>query len=116
MADLLHSLWMYMSMPFSDPRVAAAVPAFILSWLIGNRNTALACAVIAFCTINLIFWLSGLPYDGEYQLPVETAGGIGAGMALIGVHGIQERVNQINLKTIIQSVTQAIADAFRGRR
>jgi len=99
-------------LPFSDPRIAAAVPAFIVSWLIGNRRTALVCAVIAFCTINLIIWISGIPFGGEYQLPVEAAAGVGAFMALMGVHGMQDRVNQLD----IHSIARAVVNAIRGRK
>ncbi len=112
MAELLAQLWALGTAPFHDPRVAAAVPAFVVSWLIGNRNTALVCSVIAFCTINLIIWLSGIPASGAYQLPVEAAAGVGAGMALMGVHGMRERVQGLKLKTLASSVV----DAIRGKR
>ncbi|MCC4288500.1 hypothetical protein [Vreelandella aquamarina] len=112
MAELLAQVWALGTAPFHDPRVAAAVPAFVVSWLIGNRNTALVCSIIAFCTINLIIWLSGIPASGAYQLPVEAAAGVGAGMALMGVHGMQDRVQQVNFKSIASS----IADAIRGKR
>lgn len=112
MAELLAQLWSWAAMPFQDPRIAAAAPAFVVSWLIGNRNTALVCAIIAFCTINLIIWLSGIPANGAFQLPVEAAAGVGAFMALMGVHGIQGRVQSISFKTIAGS----IADAIRGKK
>lgn len=112
MAELLAQLWSWAAMPFQDPRIAAAAPAFVVSWLIGNRNTALVCAIIAFCTINLIIYLSGIPANGAFQLPVEAAAGVGAGMALMGVHGMQERVTQLNFKTFLSS----IADTFRGKK
>ncbi|MBZ5486921.1 hypothetical protein HW452_05215 [Halomonas aquamarina] len=112
MAELLAQIWLWALAPFQDPRIAAAVPAFLVSWLIGNRNTALVCAVIAFCTIKLIIWLSGIPAGGAYQLPVEAAAGVGAGMALMGVHGIQDRVQGLKFKTLLSS----IADSIRGKR
>ncbi|RUR38532.1 hypothetical protein [Vreelandella populi] len=112
MHDLLVQLWAIASSIFSDPRFAAAAPAFILSWLIGNRTTALTCAVIAFCTIKLIIWSSSIPFGGEYQMPDEVAMGIGAGMALMGVHGIQERVHQMGLSAFLK----AVADAIKGNR
>lgn len=110
MPDLLAQLWTVITLPFSDPRLSAAVPAFVLSWLIGNRSTALACAIFAFCTINLIIWLSGIPFDGDYQLPVEAASGVGAGMAFMGVHGLQDRVRSFD----INSVARAIVNAIKG--
>jgi len=112
MAELLAQLWSWAAMPFQDPRIAAAAPAFVVSWLIGNRNTALVCAIIAFCTINLIIYLSGIPANGAYQLPVEAAAGVGAGMALMGVHGMQDRVQQLKLKALINS----IAESIRGKK
>ncbi|MEC8917131.1 MAG: hypothetical protein VX796_05865 [Pseudomonadota bacterium] len=108
MSDLLAQLWALTTLPFSDPRIAAAVPAFIISWLIGNRNTALVCAIIAFCTIKLVIWASGIPLDGQYQIPVEGAAGIGAGMALMGVHGMQARVRQVDVPTVIKAIIKAI--------
>lgn len=111
MQELLAQLWSLLSIPFSDPRIAAAVPAFALSWLMGNRNTALACAVVAFCTIKLIIWATGVPYDGAYQLPVEGASGVGAGMALMGVHVMQDRVQSLDVNT----VARAIVNAIKGR-
>lgn len=116
MHELLVQLWAWGASIFSDPRFAAAVPAFLVSWLIGNRNTALVCAVIAFCTIKLIIWSSSIPFSGAYQIPVEGAAGIGAGMALMGVHGIQDRVNQLDVKHILQAIAQSIADAIRGKK
>lgn len=108
MSDLLAQLWALTTLPFSDPRVAAAVPAFIISWLIGNRNTALVCAVIAFCTIKLVIWASGIPLGGQYQIPIEGAAGIGAGMALMGVHGMQARVQKLDIKYIANVIVDAI--------
>lgn len=112
MPEILAQVWLWAVYPFQDPRIAAAVPAFLVSWLIGNRNTALVCAIIAFCTIKMIIWISGIPADGAYQLPVEAAAGVGAGMALMGVHGIQDRVQNLKLKTLMSS----IADSIRGKR
>lgn len=108
MQELLAQLWSLMTIPFSDPRIAAAVPAFAVSWMMGNKKTALVCAVIAFCTIKLIIWSSGIPFDGAYQLPVEGAAGVGAGMALMGVHGMQERVQSLNLDGVIKAIVNAI--------
>lgn len=108
MPDLLAQLWALVTLPFSDPRISAAVPAFVLSWLIGNRSTAFTCAVFAFCTINLIIWLSAIPFGGEYELPVEAASGVGAGMAFMGVHGLQDRVRSFDINTVVRAIINAI--------
>lgn len=104
MLDALVTFWAWVAALFADPRVAAAVPAFVISWFIGNKSTAFLCAVIAFFSIRLILW--------AFSIPVEGAAGIGVFMALMGVHGIQDRVSQLGIKHI----AQAIAQAIKGRK
>lgn len=116
MAELLAQLWVLGTIPFQDPRIAAATPALLISWRIGNKSTALTVAIIAFSSIDLIIWFSSLPAAGAYQLPVPAAGGVGAGMALLGVHGMQDRVQGINLKAFASTIASSIADAIRGKR
>lgn len=104
MADSLIEVWAFIVQLFTDPRIAAAVPAFIISLLIGNYKSALTCAVIAFCVARLVLYITGWP--------IETSSGIGAGMALMGVHGIQERVTQLDINYVIN----LIVSQFKRRK
>lgn len=104
MLDALVTFWAWVAALFADPRVAAAVPAFIISWFIGNKSTALVCAIISFFSIRLILWM--------FSIPVEGAAGIGVFIALMGVHGIQDRLSQLDVAHLVNVIVQAI----KGRK
>lgn len=104
MLDALVQFWSMVATLFADPRVAAAVPAFIISWFVGNKSTAFTCAIISFFSIRLILWM--------FSMPVEGAAGVGVFVALLGVHGIQDRIGQMNISHVVTVIVQAI----KGRR
>lgn len=117
MLDLFTPIWAWVAGTFSDARFLAALPALVVSWgTTKDLKTSALVAFIAFSTINLIIWITGIPDDGRYQLPVPAASGVGTFMGILGIKGIKRRVDAINLSYIVKTVTTHVAKAIRDRR
>lgn len=111
MLDVLSIYWAWAVALFSDPRVAAALPALVVSWGVSQDvKSAFLCAFVAFTSIHLIIWLTSLPFGGDFTMPVTAASGVGTSMALMGLNEIQARVKQASLSTVLKAVVNAVKD------
>lgn len=109
MLEALSAYWAAVSTLFSDPRLAAAAPALVVSWGVSSDiRPALLCAFVAYSSIHLIIWLTSLPFGGEYTMPVTAASGVGTTMALMGLSEMQARVRSVKLTDVIKAVVAAI--------
>ena len=104
MAEILAHLWVLGASLMQEPKAVAAFWAFAISWLIGNRTTAVSCAAIAYSSVTLILEVTGLEEA--------VSGGVGAAIALIGVHTIHNQAQGLNIKDLIVSA----AKALRGKK
>lgn len=103
MADSLIAFWALIFELFRNPIVSAPAGAVLTSIAIGNYKTAISCGIIAACSVNLVLYITGLPTG--------LASGVGAGMALLGVHTMEERVKQIDPVNLIK----VAIDRLKGR-
>lgn len=111
MLDALTIYWAWVVSLFSDPRVAAAIPCLVVSWgLNRDLKTTFLCTFVAYSTINLIIWLTSIPFGGDYTMPVPAASGVGTTMALLGLSEIQTRVRQTNLRDVLKAVIYAVKE------
>lgn len=108
MLDIFTPLWDAAAYLLSNPRFLAALPALVTSWAVTSEfRTSLLVAFIAFSSIDLIIWITTL-FPGDFAMPVSAASGVGTFMGLIGMRGIQKRVEQVNVSYVIEVVVNLI--------
>ncbi|WP_129141516.1 hypothetical protein [Modicisalibacter coralii] len=106
MLDALSSLWQFVADVMHNPRVAAACAAMIVSILFGRWRETLLVGFLAYCFIPIFI------ANPIYPMPKEWASGAGATMAVMGVHGIQARIEQLDFKFLIT----AVMDRIKGKK
>ncbi|WP_106478128.1 hypothetical protein [Phytohalomonas tamaricis] len=106
MSDALTSLWPLITGLLTNPRVAAACAAMVVSILFGRWKETLLVGVLAYCFIPIFI------NNPIYPMPKDWASGAGATMAVMGVHGIQARIDQLDFKYLVG----VLMDRIKGKK
>lgn len=95
--EALAHLWDWLTDLLVDPRFLAALPAFVVSLLIESGwKKAVTCAVFAYYVTPLLMW--------QFGIPIQGASGVGVIIAIIGVHGIVDRVRSANIRSVVDAL------------